>query len=64
MAGLVWFMVVSTAGFFFKMAYVETPVSWKNIVFYILFLLSFTLLISYLIKLWRKDFEKKNGYDE
>lgn len=60
-AGLLWFIVIVTMGFGFKMARVINGVSWQNIVFYAVLLLSLIWLILVLIRLWRKDFVKETS---
>ena len=54
-AGLLWFIVVSTLAFSFKMAYIKEAVSWQNIVFYILLVVTLVAMIYYLLKVWHKD---------
>lgn len=57
-AVLIWFMVMTTLGFFMKMALVKDSLSWKNMVFYALVPVSLFLFIRYLIKLWRGSVDR------
>lgn len=55
--GLLWLMVVATAGIYFRLGYVGNGIRWYQIVFYLLSLLSFIWLLRYLYLIWReKDF--------
>lgn len=56
--GLVWFLFTSTLAFSFRMAYVKESVSWQNIVFYTLLVITLTAMIFYLLKVWKKDLSK------
>jgi len=60
-AGLLWFIVISTLAFSFKMAHIKESVSWQNIVFFLLLLVSLAGLVYYLFKVWRKDFAEKES---
>ena len=51
--GLLWMMAASTAGFYFGLALFSESVHWYNVVYYLLFLLSFGGLIWYYYKVWR-----------
>jgi hypothetical protein len=51
--GLLWMLTVSTAGLYFKLAFVDQRLQWPNVVFYLLTFLSFTVLVWYYIKLWK-----------
>ncbi|MDB5207147.1 MAG: hypothetical protein JWR72_2222 [Flavisolibacter sp.] len=53
-AGLLWLIVMGTAGFFFKLAIIRDAVRWYNLVFYNVFLLTLSALILYFYKTWRK----------
>jgi hypothetical protein len=52
--GLLWLLVIATAGIYFKLGEVRYGAHWYNILFYSLFVLSFILLIRYYYKLWKK----------
>jgi ABC-type spermidine/putrescine transport system permease subunit I len=58
--GMVWFLFISTLAFSFKMAYIKESVSWQNIVFYVLLLITLTAMIYYLLKVWKKDLSNAN----
>jgi hypothetical protein len=51
--GLLWMLAVSTAGFYFRLAYADGGLQWQNTVFYLLFVLSFAALVLYYYKLWK-----------
>ena len=51
--GLLWMLVLSTAGFYFQLALVDGHLRWQNIAFYIFALLSFAGLLYYYYKLWK-----------
>ncbi len=53
--GLLWMMVVGTAGFFFGLAIIRGSLRWYNIVFYSLFLLTLFAIILFFYKVWRKN---------
>ena len=52
--GLLWMLAASTAGLYFKLAYVATGLQWQNAVFYLLFVLSFAGLLLYYYKIWKQ----------
>ena len=54
-AGLVWFLVISTMAFMYKMAHIKEAVSGQNIFFYIFLFISLGALVYYLLRVWKKD---------
>jgi len=52
--GLLWLTINSTAGIMYDLAFIHDHITWKNILFYIWFLLSFAGYIGYVIWLWKK----------
>ncbi|MDQ3277780.1 MAG: hypothetical protein M3Q06_05615 [Bacteroidota bacterium] len=50
----VWLLFMSTLGLFLRMGYVQNGFDVYNIVFYGLLLLSFPLLLRYIVRLWRR----------
>ena len=62
-AGLVWFLVISTMGFMYKMAHIKEVVSGQNIFFYTFLFLSLGALIYYLLRIWKKDLAD-DSYEE
>ncbi|MGZ5135137.1 MAG: hypothetical protein ACXWCG_08305 [Flavitalea sp.] len=52
--GLLWLLVVATAGIYFKLGEVRYSAHWYNYLFYFLSLLSFIFLIRFYYKLWKK----------
>jgi len=58
-AALLWFIVVSTLAFSFKMAHIKSSISWQNIVFFLLFFITLLLLCYFLFRIWKKDFTKE-----
>lgn len=53
--GLLWLLVMGTAGLYFKLALIKYTWHWYNFVFYVLFSLTLVLLIFFFYKLWRKS---------
>jgi hypothetical protein len=51
--GLLWMLCASTAGFYFKLAFIDASWRWYNTVFYVLLLLSFFWLLRYYYKTWK-----------
>lgn len=51
--GLLWMFSIVTAGLYFKLALVGKSWLWYNALFYILFFLSFLLLLRYYYRVWR-----------
>ncbi len=51
--GLLWMLSAATAGLYFKLALVGDGVQWPNVLFYLLFALSFAALVWYYYKLWK-----------
>jgi hypothetical protein len=54
-AGLLWMLVIGTAGFFFKLAIIQDAVRWYNLVFYACFFVSLAALLLFFYKIWRKN---------
>jgi len=50
---MLWMLVNMTAGIYFNLAFFEGSPSLLNIVYYIFFLITFTLLILYFKKKWK-----------
>jgi hypothetical protein len=52
-AGLLWMLVIGTAGFFFKLAIIRENIRWYNFLFYGFFLLTLAALVLFFYKTWR-----------
>jgi len=52
--GLLFLAVNSTLGIMYEFGFIKDHLSWKNILFYIFFVVSFIFLIRYYLKLWNK----------
>lgn len=52
--GMLWMLVMSTSGIYFKLALVADNLKWYNILFYITFLLTLFLLIRFLYNTWKE----------
>lgn len=50
---MLWMLVNMTAGIYFNLAFFEGSPSLANIIYYIFFLITFTLLILYFRKKWK-----------
>ena len=50
---LLWMIACVFFGIFLEFAFFDGTPTWKNIVFYILFLVSLGFLIRYLIRKWK-----------
>ena len=50
--GLLWLMVMATAGIFFKLGYINSSIQWYNFLFYAIGLVSFFYLLKYYKKVW------------
>lgn len=50
---MLWMLVNMTAGIYFNLAFFEGSPSLANIIYYIFFLITFTLLILYFKKKWK-----------
>jgi len=46
-----------TAGVKYELAFIEEKLQWKNVAFYLFFLISISSLILYIIKIWRKPLD-------
>ncbi len=51
--GLLWMLAASTAGFYFKLAFIGAGWQWYNIAYYAGLALTFAALTVYLYKTWR-----------
>lgn len=51
--GLLWLLVIATAGIYFKLGEVAYGFRWYNILFYFLSVVSFVFLLFYYYKLWK-----------
>ena len=54
-AGLAWMLLQVIAGIMPGYAFTDNGFSWKNVLYYILLLLSLGALLYYYYKLWRKE---------
>lgn len=52
-AGLLWLVVIATAGIFFRLGEMGHGIHWYNIVFYILLVASLFFLLRYYYRLWK-----------
>lgn len=52
--GALWLLGISTLGLFLKLAFIRDGVRWYNIVFYVVFLASLSLLLRYFYRVWRR----------
>jgi hypothetical protein len=52
--GAIWLLFMATLGLFLRMGYVRNGFDVFNIVFYVLFLISFPLLLWYFYRVWRR----------
>jgi hypothetical protein len=52
--GLLWLMIFTISGLFFKLGYIQNGIHWYNALFYGLLVLSLGGLLWYLFKTWRK----------
>jgi ABC-type glycerol-3-phosphate transport system permease component len=50
---LIWMMASVFFGIFLNYGFFETKPTWKNIIFYIFFLVSLFFLIRYIIRKWK-----------
>lgn len=50
---MLWMLVNMTAGIYFNLAFFEGSPSLANIIYYIFFLITFSLLILYFKKKWK-----------
>lgn len=62
--GLLWFIIISTLAFSFRMAHIKDSLRWQNIVFFLLFFLSLAGLVYFLYRIWRKDFTNRVSAQE
>lgn len=59
-AGLVWLLFNVTLGIYFKLAIIEGKLTVWNILFYLLFIASTSILLLYFARTWRSYFSS-NG---
>ncbi len=52
-----WMTINSTAGLYFKLAYVSGALSIGNVLFYAWFLISAYFIIRYFVRLWNKPID-------
>ena len=52
--GMMWMLVMATAGLYFGLALVDDSVRWYNILFYLIFLVTLFLLIRFLYRTWKE----------
>ena len=52
-AGLLWLVVIATAGIFFRLGEMGNGIHWYNIVFYISLIASLFFLLRYYYRLWK-----------
>ncbi|MFL5810726.1 MAG: hypothetical protein ACJ749_14485 [Flavisolibacter sp.] len=52
-AGLIWLIVITTAGIFFKLGELGNGAKVENIIFYVVFAISFLWLMWYYYKIWK-----------
>ena len=52
--GMIWMLVMSIAGLYFRLALVDESVRWYNVVFYFVFLATLFVLIRYLYRTWKE----------
>ncbi len=50
---ITWLLFISTLGLFMRMGYVGNKWNWQNTVFYVFFLVSFSLLMLFMYRTWR-----------
>ncbi len=55
--GLLWLAVNSTAGIMYGLAFFEGKIGFKNIAYYVFFLLSLTLFLRYVIRKWSEPID-------
>lgn len=53
-AGMLWMMVMTTAGLFFRLGHVNKGWQWYNTLFYGLLIVSFSFLLRYYYNVWKK----------
>lgn len=58
---LLWMLVNMTAGIYFNLAFFEGRPSLANVLYYIFFLITFTLLLLYFKKKWKGFKEEDHG---
>jgi hypothetical protein len=51
--GLLWMLVMSTAGFYFGFAIIDKEMHWYNLLFYSLFGISLLAYLWYLYRTWK-----------
>ena len=53
-AGLFWLLMMVTAGLFFGLGIAKNGLRWYNILFYLVFLVTFALLARYFYRVWTR----------
>lgn len=51
---LLWMMLNVLIGIYFELGFFENMPTWKNLVYYLCFLISLFLLIRHLLKKWKR----------
>ena len=51
--GAIWMLVMSTLGFFFRLAFIRGGIEWYNILFYVIAAGTLALLLRYFYRTWR-----------
>ncbi|MCE3283366.1 MAG: hypothetical protein K0Q66_2103 [Chitinophagaceae bacterium] len=52
---ILWMMLNMTFGIFFDLGYIHSTITIGNILYYIFLVGSFSVLLWYLLKLWKED---------
>jgi len=52
--GALWLLVITTMGLAFRLGIVENGLRWYNVLFYVIFLVSLSLLVLFFYRAWRK----------
>lgn len=51
---LLWMLIQVTAGLYFGLAYFDRGIRWPGIVYYLFLVISFIVLVKYLLRNWRR----------
>jgi len=51
---LLWMILNVLTGIYFELGFFETTPTWKNIIYYLAFLISLFFLVRYLLKKWKR----------
>lgn len=54
--GLIWMLMVATAGLYFKLGHVSSGHIWQPVIFYSLVAISMSALGIYLYRTWKDEF--------